>query len=578
MSVLVVHPEDSPVEGPWAQRGWDFVLDLGWAGTVAYAEWERRLGCPVRGFYGYAKGPEDFRRIGAAVSAGRGILVDECGLDWWEMLAPLRLTDLLQLAIAKRAVREWSAGELTATRRHPVAALLAKVSRRGIRYWQAGGGSGVRERLGRIRTAARRMTPAQLLQATLDKWDMGYRLRGRMARRGRVGAEGAVLLPSAYANVTRILHAYARCVPEQEFLLVTTRRGGRMSGLAGNVRMAALAGYADGATAASTRREARMLERAWDVLDQGPLRESEDLAAAWENGSFQEIGTSFEGWLRIRDAWKKVIEEERISGVLCGDENNATNRIPVLLAAQRNLPTVHCDHGALNVLLPLRSPACDTYLVKGAMEREYLARTSSIPASRVVEGAPGLVFAAKPGDATAEGAEKGKIVFFSEQLELTMGRTRILYEELLPRLCALARTHNTRVVIRLHPFESRNQRREFVDAVVPLAERELVEMIEGPLTEELLGNTWFGLTVESSVAVDCAIRGIACFLCQWFATPVTGYDQQYVRYGAARELASPEDVARIPEMLEGFHIAPEVQRGLWNPIAPGKLKEILRKP
>ena len=199
-------------------------------------------------------------------------------------------------------------------------------------------------------------------------------------------------------------------------------------------------------------------------------------------------------------------------------------------------------------------------------------------ASLDMGGQPALVFAAKPGDATAGGAGKGKVVFFSEQLELTMGRTRILYEELLPRLCALARTHNTRVVIKLHPFESRNQRREFVDAVVPLAERELVEMIEGPLTEELLGNTWFGLTVESSVAVDCAIRGIACFLCQWFATPVTGYDQQYVRYGAARELASPEDVARIPEMLEGFHIAPEVQRGLWNPIAPGKLKEILRKP
>jgi len=578
MSVLIVHPDDSPVAGPWAENRWDFVLDLGWAGQTAYREWEKKMGCPVRGLYGYAEGPPDFQSIGAALSSCRGVMMDDSGLDWWEILAPLRALEMLQLLVTRRALRELGETDFVGTRLHPMAVMVGKAAGREIRFYMKDAeSSGIGGRFQRMRTAVALLTPAQLLQAALDKWDPGYRVRGRVTFRGRAGTSGAVLLPSGYANVTRMLNAYAKLLPKQPFLLVTTRKGGEMTGLAQNVRMAPLAGFAVGSMASSTRKEVRSLRESWGRLQEGLLRADVELAAANDNGWFREIGTSIENWLRVRDAWKNVLNTEHIAAVLCGDENNATNRIPALLAGKRNLRTVHCDHGALNALLPLRSPACDLYLVKGEMEGDFMTRTFGISPQRVLPGAPPTPFATGAG-LREHSPKPGKIVFFSEQLELTMGRTRILYEELLPRLCSLAREYGTRVVVKLHPFESPALRREYIDSAVSAQDREIVELIHGPLTEELLESSWFALTVESGVSVDCAIRGIPCFFCSWFGTPIAGYEKQFVRYGAARALHSPDEVARIPEMLKEFEISPEVQRGLWSPMSPARLEELLGKP
>src|SRR3979411_1993477 len=74
MKVLLVHPDDSPVEGPWSQSHWDSVIDLGWAGGAAYHDWERQMGCPVRGFYGFGRGPDDFQQIAGILRLGNGIL------------------------------------------------------------------------------------------------------------------------------------------------------------------------------------------------------------------------------------------------------------------------------------------------------------------------------------------------------------------------------------------------------------------------------------------------------------------------------------------------------------------------
>jgi len=264
---------------------------------------------------------------------------------------------------------------------------------------------------------------------------------------------------------------------------------------------------------------------------------------------------------------------EQISAVLCGDENNPMNRIPVLLARERKLPTIHCDHGALNVLLPLRKPACDTYLLKGEMEQDFMGRTSAVASSQMEQGAPGVLSSSRTREASPV---TGSIVLFSEQYELTQGRTRILYKEVLPPLCAIARKYGRRVKVKLHPFESPASRRRIVGAVLGAADREIVDMVQGPLTEELLADIWFAVTVESSVSVDCAIQGIPCFLCRWFIAPLVGYGEQFVKYGAARGLESPQEIVRIPEMLRDFGIGPEVQQRLWNPIEAGRLERLLR--
>jgi hypothetical protein len=581
MKVLLLHPDDSPFEGPWSEIRWDYVIDLGWAGSHAYTEWEHRLGCPVRGLYGFAHGPEDFRRIADTLKPRLGKLVDAFGLDWWEILAPLHFQPMLELALVRRALHEVGPADMAATRAHSLVSVFTKAAGHELQVFLRGNESSMVRQLLRFKTAASLMSPPQLLQASLDKWDMDYRFRAHLGRRdSRSLSQASVLLPSGYANVTRMITAYANLLPERNFLLVTTRAGGTMSYLPQNIRSSALAGYAPKSISDSTRKEVRILEQRWSILQKDALGETEELTRASEGGSFLDIGKRFEPWLRIRDAWNQVLDKEQISAVLCGDENNPTNRIPALLARKRNLPTVLCDHGALDVLLPLRAPACDTYLVKGEMERDFMTRTFSTGSSRIVVGAPAEHFshnAEKNADTGAQpAAPPGTIVFFSEQHELTYGRTRVLYQEILPHLCAVAQRYGKRVVVKLHPFESPASRRKMIAAVLPEADRKLIDLVHGPLTPELMRNVWFGVTVESGVAVDCAIRGIPCFLCGWFITPLSAYGEQFVRYGAARLLESPQKIGQIPETLQDFCITPQVRRGLWNPIAPATLEALLR--
>jgi hypothetical protein len=49
-----------------------------------------------------------------------------------------------------------------------------------------------------------------------------------------------------------------------------------------------------------------------------------------------------------------------------------------------------------------------------------------------------------------------------------------------------------------------------------------------------------------------------------------------VKYRAARAVDSPQEIARIPEMLGGFDITPEVQPKLWCPIEAARLESLLQ--
>ena len=77
-------------------------------------------------------------------------------------------------------------------------------------------------------------------------------------------------------------------------------------------------------------------------------------------------------------------------------------------------------------------------------------------------------------------------------------------------------------------------------------------MIDGPLTEELMEEIWFGCTVVSSTALDCAMRGIPVFLCGWLENWPFRYLEQFAAYRVGMKLSHPDEIAQIPRLLETF--------------------------
>jgi hypothetical protein len=170
----------------------------------------------------------------------------------------------------------------------------------------------------------------------------------------------------------------------------------------------------------------------------------------------------------------------------------------------------------------------------------------------------------------------GQIVFFSEPYELYSGRTETLYRELLPPLCAIARQYERKVILKLHPYESVSARSRLVDRILTRDDRRSVEISTVAVSERLLRHIWFGLTVESSVAVECALAGIPFFLCGWFDLDMHCYAKQYAKFGAARVLTTPNEILAIPEMLDLQRPTADVRNLLYQPITPRKLDEILQ--
>src|ERR1700730_6438600 len=127
MKVLLVHPDDSPLDGPWSRTRWDSIVDLGWAGSQVYARWSAETGCPVRSLYDLAQEVQDIHRIKDYLAVGLHQLVDEEGLDWWEILAPLRYPQMFERLLIVRLSREIAADEVAATSSHRLLPLLSSV-------------------------------------------------------------------------------------------------------------------------------------------------------------------------------------------------------------------------------------------------------------------------------------------------------------------------------------------------------------------------------------------------------------------------------------------------------------------
>lgn len=577
MKILLVHPDDSVEAGPWAETGWNLIVDLGWSGRSSYVQQAQRFGCRALSIYDLLDHGQHRRRLCELLGIGLNQVVDSESIDWWDAFFALqyqRIEQLMLLGILAEQVPDDA--EIFATRPHFSLPALPMLLQREIRVFLPDRQTGFGVAAARYMKAVSALRLSQLTEIAFDKWDTDYRFRRLVSRRPSASTTPAVLLPSAYVNVSRAQLAYAQMLPHRRFLLVVTRRSGRRLQLAANVELRSLASYAPGLSP-SIESEGAGLLRKWQELQNDRLAPDPVLGLATNLRMFEGFASFLKSGLRVREAWREVIAKEPITAVLSADEHNLFTRFPIVLARSRKLRTVFCDHGALNMTFGIRKACSDIYLASGDMARDYMIEWCGLPADKIVVGGPEKTHRSLPSSGQEASGQKERdwIVFFSEQYELSSARTQTLYSELLPELCSLARQNNRKVIVKLHPFESLRMRRALVDKAVSVEDRNLVEMREGPMTPDLFEHAWFSVTVESSVAVESTTNGVPCFLCGWFDASWYDYGKQYAKYSAGHLLDSPESVRRIPQLLDGIKITDATCRALHTSISREHLDSIL---
>ncbi len=573
MRVLLLHPDDD-FHGSWTRQHWDSVIDLGRAPKSFYDERSAALGCPVFSIFDLAVEVEDLQIWRHLLAPGMGRVVDRFGIDWWDVIGLLLQPELQDVRLALRVAEKLQGCRTLAVSRPSVMAEALRVQLRIPLQVLHGE---LRKRL--VRSVLRRgravanLTFEQLRQVVYDKYDPHYRWRRKLAPAQSSKSESApvVLLPTAYSNVTKTAFSYARILSEQKFLLILARESAAVSPVPANVETVGLAGFA---TKSCDRDELQKLEGGWKQLEQS-LKEH----PAFRLPAHLEIFKKGRRWLRwglaIRDAWMRVFETRAVMGCLCADDSNPYTRIPLLLAGQRGIPAVACHHGALDCRMAFKNPRFSNYLAKGEMERDYLERICGVEASRIRVGA--AVPLARENPSVWSERAPG-ITFFTEPYETDFWRVEAIYREVLPRLCSAARGSGKTVVLKLHPFESARQRRSLVKRILSEDDRKLVSMTDAPLSGEILRQTWCAVTVESTVAFECASVGIPVFLCGWLRHAYAGYAPQYVRFGVGRMLEVPDDLLRIPDLLRASMPVADTARRLVQPISPEALSEVLCQP
>ncbi len=571
MRVLLLHPEDSPQRGPWARLPWDLIVDLGKSSSFSAENWARQCACPVVRSESFTQGIADAKAVRALFAAGRGHLLDEEGIDWWELMSLLIAPEVFSLLTLQRLAVEISpAADLWATRRGQSLRILESLLNRPVPSFGNGALTRSSTRVMHFAGMLRRFSPAQFKEIILDKYDPGYQWRSRFAKRHAKFAAPVVLVPSAYGNVSRMASSYARLLPERSFLMIATRRSAKQFAPLSNVEVRDLAAYA---ATVSPGAEIALLTGRWTKL-QGDLQTFPELRVLSQSG----VLAAFPAWIcdgiAARNAWREVLTREPIDSVLCGDDSNLYTRLPVMLAARRHISTVDFHHGALDGRYLLKDLPSDLYLAKTEMERDYLVRVCGLREERVMIGAPPVPSAMRK----AEGSSGRFAILFSEPYEVGGMRAEEVYRELLPPLCRLARVNERDVVVKLHPFESRSQRRKIIQDVVSSEEAKFINVIDGPLTAELLAHAWFGITIESSTVVDCQQHGVCCFLCRWLPHSPYDYGQQFARFGVGEALEAVAEVEDIPRRLADFYGRPVAPMDLSAAADPAMLRRWLTAP
>jgi len=590
MRVLLLQPEDSARRGPWTAESWDLMVDLGRSSSYASGAWSEKMGCPVLRLDSSEQGIADVRRMAQILAFGQRRLLDSEGIDWWS-LASLEIVREASaiFGLQRLAAEVPRAAKLWSTRPGWPAEALAQILGRPLKSFGANLVARGKARAKRYGWGLRHFSAAQLKEIFLDKYDPDYGWRARFVAKAAPAQKPVVLIPSAYTNVSRVASAYARLLPEQTFLLVATRRSATLFDAPPNVHLRGLAGYAQPRL---PERELSVLLEKWAKLHR-ELRDIPDLRMLDKLGVFDPFSDVFKNGLGVRNAWREVLQREPVCGVLCGDDTAVNSRLPVLLAARRGLPTLDFHHGAMDGFYLVKELSSDLYLAKNEMERDYLRRICGLAADRVVLGAPFGEQSDFPRSNSRDGTGRTertdrrratKIVFFSEPYENVGMRTEEVYREVLPLLGGVARQTGKQIVLKLHPFEMVRERSEIVRSILTASDFDNVTVVSGPLSEDLLSQTWAGMTVESTTVLDCVVRGIPCFLCGWRALSPFGYLQQYARFGAGEVLEKKEEIADIPRRLLAMGELSNEERGnteareagfRWQPVDPRLLAQWL---
>jgi hypothetical protein len=561
VKILLLHPEDNPGGGPWAQQSWGRVIDLGIAGPSTYDAWSHLFLCPVEPLPKLQL--EDLRRVRHTLLSKLGRMLDAHGIDWWELIS-IHYHERLEriFALGKLTERIGAGDEVVVNRNGFDGRVMELLLGRPVPPLLAADSSFKRMR--RKISSAAKLGIAQIRQILGDKYDPDYRIRRWTSRNPQSCERPVVLLPTAYVNVTRTALAYAAALPDRGFLLVATRQSGWVADPPGNVKTARLASYAP-EKRSQNEDEYQYLLGCWRNLH-AEFRDCPGLSVLSQLGALDCVPAMLRDGLGVRNAWVKVFEREPVTAVLCADDSNISTRLPLLLARERGLPAIACHHGALDGRHLVKRNHADVILAKGRMEKDYLVRVCGVAEEEVEIGAPPREnFSPWP-------RQKNAIVFFSEPHENAGGRCLELYREVLPGLAEIARVSQRQLVIKLHPQESRRERQGFVNAVLTAEQREAARMVEGRLSEELLQEVWFAVTVVSTTAVECTLRGIPVFLCAWLDYANYRYAEQFIRFGAGARLVSREGIPEIPGRVAAF--SPANTRDLWQSIEPKRLDQL----
>ena len=571
MKILLIHSEDDPEKGPWASLPWDRIVDLGRGGAGTYESWSRRFDCPVEPLDSLRNGFDDFRQVRELLGLGRGRLTDEHGLDWWEIMSILLIGEMGTLILLERLVRTLGSGdEVHVSRPGFHADVLRFLLGTRLRVFPVRGDA-AKLRPGRYLQLSAKLSKAQIVDIFWDKYDPGYQLRGRVVGRRPASTRPVILLPSAYVNVSRTGMAYANTFPEENFLLVTTRQSGWVQDPPRNVSAAWLSSYASVRDRTGENLE---MQSRWKSLKQ-------ELTAVPEFDMLNRLGQlasfpqRFRHGLEVRDAWRNVLDREPVQGVLCADDSNPYTRIPLLLARERGLPNIACHHGALDGRYTFKRSFGEVIWAKGKMEKDYLVRGCGVPGEKVELGAPALPASWSAREDSGGHASRPYLVFFSELYEVSGGRPEEVYRDVLPALADLALATGRELVVKLHPAESERERTRMLARRLSAEQRNATRVVSGPLTDDLLAKTWFGVTILSTVAMECAVRGIPCFLCKWLEFWPYGYVDQFIRFGVGIGLKSPREIEKIPQYLREHAVKTNVRENCWRPVSPGRLRELV---
>lgn len=573
MKVLLVHPDDNFPGGQW-----DLIVDLGRAPASTYEKWAGEAGCRALSVFEFSNEADDLSYLRRLMQSGTGVLIDQYGIDWWDVLSFELVPQLYQAALVHRlAAFIGGKCDLYCTRPDYRCSTLHRLTGGKLinleRPYQA-----KLRRLAHYNHVISTFSPRQLLQIAQDKFDRDLILRRFLARRPKASHGRPVLLPSAYINVSRTAVSYASLLPGQKFLLACARDSAKVRELPANVQTTSLDGY----FARADKNEIKPLLKAWQLLRARLMSSAPEFECAETCGFLDRMPSLLAWGLRIRDAWTRLFESEDIAGCFCADLNNPYTRVALLLAQHAGLPNLACHHGALDATMGIKSQHPDTYLAKSSMERDYMERACGIRPEQISR--PGSLNSARVLQKPFDPARPQWLVFFSEPYGIDGWRMDDIYRELIPHLYSLAEERSLKVVLKLHPFETVKGHRRLLRRILPPDWLPKIEIVSGPPGEELWRNTAIAVTVQSSVAVDCAGRGIPVFLCGWLRDLLPGYVRQYQKFGVGHVLNTAAQIAGISALLNSrpqefkarpdflYPVASEVLRELLTGSAPARLQ------